>query len=374
MVGRITNLQSLTGGLQKLQMYFLAPGAELFPNPYTFLVDICVKERLKLDMIKNIARKIVFPAIVGVGLEKIFSALCKNNKLILVYHGVVERPQHQISVGPISTAQFRQHLAYFSRNFNVVSMAEIFKMYRENYSPKRKTIAITFDDGYENNYINAYPLLKQYNFPATMFVISGCVENDNMVTWYDYIDFVKQEIDVSKLKLSENVSNVSGLKNYIKTLNITDRNKLFADIEKQVGFNSRLNKVSREHWKLMNRQQLQDLVNSELIEVGAHTHNHPNLGEIALQDAEYEVTKSKRVLEDAIQKNVSSIAFPDGSYNDAVKKICVKAGYTNLLAVNYRSPSDVADKTILPRYCISSTTTFESNMIQVNRNFNGSGF
>lgn len=331
-----------------------------------------------MSFAKTIARSIVYPLVVNAGLEKLLAASSNNNMLILVYHGVIETPDHSVSVGPISTAQFAKHLAYFKENFNVVSQSEIFRMYREGHKPARKTIAITFDDGYENNYLNAFPLLKQYGFPSTMYIISQCIEDDNLITWYDYLDFVKRDLKVEAVDTSvigkERQSDIGSLKNLVKSLNIRQRNLLYAEIAKQVDIQSYKPRFPRGFWKLMSKAQLRELAQSGLVEIAAHSHNHPNLGLVDIADAKDEVVKCKRLLEDAIQQPVKAIAYPDGSYTAEVKKVCIEAGYENLLAVDYRLADDVNDKNILPRYCISSTTTFESNMIAVNRAFKTYGF
>lgn len=316
--------------------------------------------------------------LVGTGVEKLFALSSSNNLLILVYHGVVAKPDHSVSVGPISTSQFAQHLAYYKKNFDVVSQSEIFRMYREGYKPARKTVAITFDDGYENNYTNAFPLLKKYRFPSTMYIISQCVEDDNLITWYDYLDFVKMDLNVSAIDTSvigvPAISSIGQLKDLVKSLNIGRRKLLYAEIAKQVDIEKYKQLYPREYWKLMNKSQLQELAQSGLVEIAAHSHNHPNLGLIDIADATEEITKCKALLEGVISNGVKAIAYPDGSYTPQVKKACLDAGYQNLLAVDYRLPEDGNDKSILPRYCLSSTTTFESNMIAVNRAFATYGF
>lgn len=331
-----------------------------------------------MSLPKTIARKIVFPALVNLNLEKIFSALSENNKLILVYHGVVDQPNHQVSLGPIAEKQFEEHLKYYQKNFDVVSQSEIFKMYRDDYKPKKKTIALTFDDGYENNIQRAFPLLKKYNFPATFFIISQCIEDENRLTWYDTIDLIKPDLKYAQVDVSQfnhaPLKSIAELKELIKTLNIEKRNALYQEIRKQTKVEDYLPKYPREYWKLMNQKQLKELSDSGLIEIAAHSHNHPNLGSINIEDAKKEVTQCKQLLENVIQKEVESLAFPDGSYTDEVKKVCRDAGYKNLLAVDYRLSSDKDDKSILPRCCIMSTTTFESNMIHVNRDFKPWGF
>jgi peptidoglycan/xylan/chitin deacetylase (PgdA/CDA1 family) len=331
-----------------------------------------------LSFAKIIARRIVFPLVLKLNLEKLFSFSATTNKLILVYHGVVQQPNHSVSVGPIAYTQFEEHLKYFKANFDIVSQEEIFHMYRTGFTPKRKTIAITFDDGYENNYSQAFPLLKKYNIPATMYIISKCIEDENIVTWYDAIDLIKHRLDIAKLRekslKNTTVNSIDDLKSYIKRIDIKTRQDLFADIANQVNIDEVVKTTGREHWKLMNSHQVKELSNSGLIEIGAHSHNHPNLGEVSPEHAEMEVKTSKQLLEEVIGKEVKSIAFPDGSYTKQVKDICLAAGFKNLLAVDYRLPGDESDFNLLPRYCISSTTTFESNMVQVNRSFKNYGF
>lgn len=331
-----------------------------------------------MRIIKTIARNIVFPITHFLQIERMLASFSTNNKLVLVYHGVVESPNHKVSVGPISYNQFLQHLDYFKQNFNVVSLSEIFEMYREGYSPSKKTIALTFDDGYENNFSRVAPALNQYRFPATFFIISQCIEDEFKLTWYDHIDFIKSVLDVNEIDTDvtkgHRFSSIFTLKEFIKSLSIVERAKLYAALNNLVSIESRLSMFPREHWKLMNKQQLAEMSSNGLFELAAHTHNHPNLGLISREDAEEEVKKSKLILEDTFQKRVISIAFPDGSYTDEVKMICKEVGYKNLLAVEPKCESDKGDKSILPRYCISSTTTFESNMFNVCRNFSKLGF
>ena len=87
-----------------------------------------------------------------------------------------------------------------------------------------------------------------------------------------------------------------------------------------------------------------------------------------------ELVISKKMLEQAIGKEVNMFAYPDGSYNSEVMQIAEEAGYKYQLAVNYRSNEDKKDKRILNRHCISSSTTFESNIIVLNLSFLSKGF
>lgn len=334
-----------------------------------------------MNIAKKLARTVVFPTLAAIGAERILTHLSSNKKLILVYHGVVDKPQHNISVGPIDTVQFEKQLQYLRTNFDLVSQDEIFAMYRSNHIPKRNTIAITFDDGYENNYTTALPILEKYKVPATMYIISQCIDDDLKLTWYDYIDLIKSELDLNKISslnpsksATLRVSTINDLKKLIKGLTINERESLFAEINSQINLSQILNRYGREHWKLMNRNQVKAISKTGLIEIGAHTHNHPNLGLIPIENATKEMKESKNKIEDLIQQEVRSIAFPDGSYTQAVKESALEIGYSNLLAVDPILNTDKNDSSLLPRYCISSTTTFESNIFNINKAFGYYGF
>ena len=54
-----------------------------------------------------------------------------------------------------------------------------------------RTIALTFDDGYEDNYINAFPLLKEYQFPAAIFVVAKYIGEKEYLNWDQVIEMVK---------------------------------------------------------------------------------------------------------------------------------------------------------------------------------------
>ena len=94
---------------------------------------------------------------------------------ILCYHRIDEKPAQYTVLPP---ADFRAQMDYLKTNrFNVVPLTRIVDalQYGEKLPPK--TVALTFDDGFKDNYTVAYPLLKQYNFPATLFIYPQYISN-----------------------------------------------------------------------------------------------------------------------------------------------------------------------------------------------------
>jgi len=75
-----------------------------------------------------------------------------------------------------STSDFEKQIAHLARNYKIISLDEIVDRVKTKKS-LRRCVAITFDDGFRDNYEKAYPILKKYNVPATIFLLTGCIQN-----------------------------------------------------------------------------------------------------------------------------------------------------------------------------------------------------
>ncbi|MFA4982563.1 MAG: polysaccharide deacetylase family protein [Candidatus Omnitrophota bacterium] len=102
---------------------------------------------------------------------------------ILMYHSVdyaIDK-ENRMFVSP--EAFDRQMKFLRSRNYNVVTLEEAVEYLAENKTPPPRTVAITMDDGFADNYKYAYPVLKRYKIPATMFVVAGFAGREDRLSW-----------------------------------------------------------------------------------------------------------------------------------------------------------------------------------------------
>jgi peptidoglycan/xylan/chitin deacetylase (PgdA/CDA1 family) len=114
-----------------------------------------------------------------------FSSLvwASNSINILVYHHVSENTPASTSISP---SKFREHLQFFSdNNFTVVDLESSLATLNRGETLADNAIAITFDDGYENIYQNAWPLLQEFNYPFTLFVATDAIDQKfgGMLSW-----------------------------------------------------------------------------------------------------------------------------------------------------------------------------------------------
>ena len=106
---------------------------------------------------------------------------------VLMYHYINNEEPLRSRLG-VSPESFERQMRFLrERKYNIVSLEELTDLIKNKKKIPSGTVAITFDDGYLDNYINAYPVLKKYNIPATIFVVINRIGkhlgNDDYMSW-----------------------------------------------------------------------------------------------------------------------------------------------------------------------------------------------
>jgi peptidoglycan/xylan/chitin deacetylase (PgdA/CDA1 family) len=96
--------------------------------------------------------------------------LKRYRTIVLTYHRI--RDDGKDSDISVSTKNFKKQMQYLTKNFNVISLNTLLNNIENRADIPVDNVAITFDDGFKDNYLNAYPILKRYKLPATIFLIS----------------------------------------------------------------------------------------------------------------------------------------------------------------------------------------------------------
>jgi peptidoglycan/xylan/chitin deacetylase (PgdA/CDA1 family) len=331
---------------------------------------------------KQIARRILFPAIVNSGLEKRWRNKSEKSILNIIYHGVVSENSSYFSPRHIDKEQFEKHLKYFSKEFDIISLNEAFEYNINNRIPKRKTITISFDDGYKNNLDIALPLLEKYNVKTTFFISSILTQEMEIRTiWADIIACLKyfyqdEIIEIENCRFINFIdqSTKISLQDFFKTRDVKTRDSLLDQFIKKYDLVAKFKQLPDEIWQLMNTEQLKTLSQSKIVDIGSHGHLHYNLGDIDLKDAVNDIATSKELLEQTLSSEIDMIAYPDNSYTLEVKNKASELGLNKQLAVSYNFQEDFNDIRILPRQGVSCTTTYESNIFFINKAFQTTAF
>ncbi|MEM0998649.1 MAG: polysaccharide deacetylase family protein [Bacteroidota bacterium] len=303
-------------------------------------------------------------------------------KLILNYHGVLDREPLRINNRHLPVAQFEADLQYLKQHYEVVPLKEMFWPDSARRS-ERPWVALTFDDGYRNNLEFAVPLLAKYAVPATFYIVTAALEDPEFRLWADTLDIVLAHHQPTEIALAEQTfvrdpgghyrSGDQTLWEAIKSMGMA-RDVWIEEFTAQFGDFSARVQQHQAQWKMMSGDEVRRCYDSGWVEIGSHTHRHYNLGRIPAALVQSELEQSRRILEDLIQDAVTGIGYPDGDYTEAVKDLAERAGYREQVAVGFRLPGDPQDPRIRRRFSYSNSTTHASNMIRMERKWTNYAF
>lgn len=280
----------------------------------------------------------------------------KRGASILCYHGVDKVGDKTLNMRFVAQQSLELHFSYFKKYFNVISLPDFFE---RKFSKERFNVALTFDDGYLNNYKYLVPLAGQYELPVSIYV-TGLKQTPYPFLWADFLDIVTRYSDKKTVTI-EGILFVKGAGGYVspetgETLPSAIRRtghwnfkvamyEAFGDITGIV----KKHKLE-DYCYLMNDDEIRKASQSKYVTIGSHGYFHNNLQNIPLASATDELVRSKNYLELLTQTEVTEIAYPDGSYSREVINAAEATGYKNQLALNYRFADDVTDNRIFNRH------------------------
>jgi peptidoglycan/xylan/chitin deacetylase (PgdA/CDA1 family)/CelD/BcsL family acetyltransferase involved in cellulose biosynthesis len=216
---------------------------------------------------------------------------------------------------------FDEQMKYVRANYPVISMSQ---MYSELSCPSGKTIGVvvTFDDGYLGTYTEAFPVLKKYGIPATVYLLAGSIEN-GCVEWYDRIFLALQQFSESKLDLlldrprrfelnsaAARMQAAERIVSFLRTAPETKRVEICRCLEDQV----QLPEQALEG-RMMTWQQIREMQAAGM-SFGAHTMSHRVLSRLAPEELRYELSASKALIEERIGNEAADFAYPFGKRAD----------------------------------------------------------
>jgi peptidoglycan/xylan/chitin deacetylase (PgdA/CDA1 family) len=235
---------------------------------------------------------------------------------IIIYHGVCKEDHTKFNSLFVTQKTFEAHLNFYRKYCNVISVDDFFQ---QKFSNGQFNVCLTFDDGFANNHKYVLPLLEAYQMPATFFITAIRNAGYNIL-WNDFLT----------------ISSVTAPKKLVfnRETFIKEKQKLMHLLEPYSFLGG------EDYWLQMSIQQIQEAAASPQITVGSHGFYHNDLAQIPFADMRWELRASKEYLENIIQKPVTQLAFPYGSYSTEALNEAVKAGYEQLLATEYLYPKD----------------------------------
>ncbi len=222
-------------------------------------------------------------------------------------------------------------------------------------------MAITFDDGYGNFYDYAYPIIKKYVVPSTIFLVSDFIEKKAPL-WTDRLEYAVNMSQDPRLKMDkEKITADIALRNYLKTLPEQEKEEKLKQIEKESGNFLRDFSSERQVYAPLKSEQISEMGNNG-VKFGCHTKSHPILTNVPIETAETEIRDSKNALCGKIRNLSNIFSYPNGQkkdFNETIENIAKKEGFraalTTIPGFNNQSAFDLY---ALKRFSMDKTENF----------------
>lgn len=239
---------------------------------------------------------------------------------VLMYHHVTDRPEPFFP--HVTRKVFARQMGFVRKNFRVTDLGRLAEMVKTGEPIPPRVLALTFDDEYEDVYRNAFPLLREYKLPATVFITTGCVDTGR-IPWTDELGFLFRETGKGGFELaraggreifswsgeSSRLSEFRRVKALLKNVFEDERSELFEQIRRQL-------EVEKENpSRILSRSEIREMAAAG-IDFGAHTVTHPILTRVPPRQAQEEIAGSKRKLEEILGREVEGFCYPNGEAGD----------------------------------------------------------
>lgn len=218
---------------------------------------------------------------------------------VLMYHEIAARPATASSLAVPPEAFEAQLDLLATHDFTTMTASGIAAALSSGAPLPERTVVLTFDDGFADFHHRALPLLSRYCFTATVFVTTG---------W-------------------------------------------MADAGKH--------SAGRGPGPMLSWSQLREAASAG-IEIGAHSHQHPQLDQLGKDRLRTELTVSKSLLEDGLAMEVPGLAYPFGYSSSAVRQAVTRAGYGYAFAVANLIAESGQDRFALPRLTVKDSTGLDA--------------
>lgn len=256
----------------------------------------------------------------------------RSQALILCYHRFSAQPGSRTT----SALLLAENLRYIKAHYTIVSLAEIATRLRRGQSV-RGLAAITIDDGYADAYEIAFPLLRQYQAPATLFVTTDFLARKAWL-WTDKLRYIALRTAVRELRFTLNgqtrclplngpysrLAASDQANDQLKALpdEVKDR-----EIERLAQAHEvTLPPLPPEEYRAITWAQAREM-DAQGVAIESHTVTHPILTQVDSQRLRFELREARRQLAAELGRDVQLFCYPDGAYNASVRAAAAEAGY-----------------------------------------------
>ena len=253
-----------------------------------------------------------------------------------------------------SSVWFNEVLVHLGKKYKFVNADQLYENIRST-----GLCHITFDDGHRSFFENAYPVLYELQIPATLFVSPKVIEEETNY-WFQTVrklnnnDFHQYVCKKVSYRFSNPITDFS-VYSILKSIPVKIILELIENYESE-------NRIKEEPYMNITKEQLIELNNSGLVEIGSHTNNHPILANESDNMLEWEIKDSIERLEKLIGKDIGYFAYPNGQpvldFGDRELKILKETTIKLAFSTDSRKIKEETNNYMVPRIGISKGNNF----------------
>jgi peptidoglycan/xylan/chitin deacetylase (PgdA/CDA1 family) len=253
---------------------------------------------------------------------------------ILSLHRVA--PGEDGYLSPLPLVAFEERMEFLARRCSVLALDQAVDALVRHDVPEN-AVVLTFDDGYRDNYLHAFPILEGLSLPATIFLVTGSIGTGRLI-WHDRVfrafgetrcvELTGFPADGQRHRLDDAGQREharTALLRWLKTLDEERRDEQIARLAERLEVeDARVSDGLMLSWDEVQRMHARG------IGFGAHTVSHPVLSRVSDERARQEIDASKREIEARLHCPVRAFAYPNGSQRDfsaATKRLLREAGF-----------------------------------------------
>lgn len=305
-----------------------------------------------------------------VGLDKFVRV--KNGRYVLAYHRVLNDVEVDStfvqSAMWVSVENFKRQLEWMSEVGSIVSLDRITDFAEDNDRP---LFAITFDDGWIDNYTRAWPVLAEHNVPATVFLATQAVETGETFWVESFFNFVntsikrgksnqiRQFLSTSSYGAMETWAAVELLVEDFKELPQQQREQAVEEFKAAVDDVASIN-MKRE---VMNWDEIREM-RAAGIDFQSHTHTHRILKGSNNKLIQEELRLSKEIIEKNIGGKINTLCYPNARFPDDMAAQLEAAGYRRAFKIDNERVTEKSKQAYLPRYLVSQDTSLNLSYLK----------
>ncbi len=253
----------------------------------------------------------------------IFNRYTSNTATVFMLHSVAGIGQEGGCDIPVE--QLRNFFTYLrDSDYNVISLSDYIEAIRSRRS-LYKTVVFTVDDGYRNFYQNCYPIFREFDYPAAVFLTTDFIEK-RIFLWWDKLQFAVGSTSSRNLDLSEaglrnfqlntpkqKIAAVREISSHCKALPDEKQQQLVAEVVSKLGVD--ISGQPSGRYEPLRWEEIREM-SQHKIDFYPHTETHPILSRVPYDRKLREVGDSKRFLENKLSRTLDIFSYPNGKQED----------------------------------------------------------